>query len=193
MKILIACEFSGVVRNAFLAKGHDAWSCDLLPTESPGPHIQGDVLEVLNQGWDLMIAHPPCTYLAVFGNRSFVNNPKRWFQRLNAMLFVHDLLNAEIKKIALENPVGAISTYIRQPDQYIEPYEFGHPETKKTGLWLKNLPPLKPADIVEPQYIIGKDGKRYSPTHYTTFGKDKWKIRSKTFPGIAKAMAEQWG
>ncbi len=137
MKILVACEYSGRVRDAFLKRGHDAMSCDFLPTESPGPHYQGDVFDVIHDGWDMMIAHPPCTYLTVAANRSFLNNPERWKQRLDAMLFVHALLNADIEKICIENPQGVISTHIRPPDQYIQPYEFGYPESKKTGLWLK--------------------------------------------------------
>nr|WP_319491093.1 hypothetical protein [uncultured Desulfobacter sp.] len=190
MDILIACEYSGRVRDSFLAKGHNAMSCDLLPTQSPGPHYQGDVMDVINDGWDMMIAHPPCTYLAVSGNRSFLNNPERWQQRLDAMLFVHTLLNADIEKICIENPQGVISTHIRPPDQYIQPYEFGYPESKKTGLWLKNLPLLQPSKIVEPVWIETADGKRHSPTHARI--KDA-KIRSLTYQGIADAMADQWG
>ncbi len=190
MKVLVACEYSGRVRDAFLKKGHDAMSCDLLPTESPGPHYQGDVLDVIWDGWDLMIAHPPCTYLATSGNRSFVNNPDRWQKRLDAMRFVHALMSAEIEKICIENPQGAISTHIRKPDQYIEPYEHGHPESKKTGLWLKNLPLLIPTKTVEPVWIINRNGKRESPMHYYTKCQ---KARSLTYQGIADAMADQWG
>jgi hypothetical protein len=190
VKVLVACEYSGRVRDAFLARGHDAMSCDLLPTESPGPHYQGDVFDVIGDGWDLMIAHPPCTYLTCSANRSFLNNPGRWRKRLDAMLFVHALLNADIEKICIENPQGVISTHIRQPDQYIQPSDFGHPETKKTGLWLKNLPLLLPTNTVEPIWILRGDGKRYSPQHERTRSA---KERSETYIGIADAMADQWG
>lgn len=190
MKILIACEYSGRVRDAFLAKGHNAMSCDLLPTQSPGPHYQGDVMDVINDGWDMMIAHPPCTYLTCTANRSFINNPDRWRSRLDAMLFVHALLNADIEKICIENPQGVISTHIRPPDQYVQPSDFGHHETKKTGLWLKNLPLLLSTKTVEPTWILRGDGKRYSPQHERTHS---WKKRSETYTGIANAMADQWG
>ena len=190
MKVIVACEYSGIVRDAFTKKGHIAVSCDLLPTESVGHHYQGDVCDILKYEWDILIAHPPCTYLTVAANRSFLNNPDRWKKRLDAMLFVYSLLNANIEKICIENPVGVISTHIRQPDQYIQPYEFGHPESKKTGLWLKNLPKLKPTCVVDPEWIIRGDGKRYSPQHERTRCP---KERSKTYPGIADAMAEQWG
>ncbi len=189
MKILVACEYSGRVRDAFLKRGHDAMSCDLLPTESPGPHYQGNVFDVINDGWDMMIAHPPCTYLTVSGNRSFLNNPERWRQRLDAMLFVHALLNVDIEKICVENSQGVISTHIRPPDQYIQPYEFGYPESKKTGLWLKNLPLLIPSKTVKPVWIKTADGKRHSPTHARI---KNAKIRSLTCHGIADAMADQW-
>ena len=197
MKVLIACEFSGIVRDAFTKRGHDAWSCDILPTESPGQHIQGDVLEILNDGWDMMIAHPPCTYLTTTANRAFLNNPGRWQKRLEAMIFVHALMNAEIYKICIENPKGVISSHIRKPDQYIQPYEYGHKDSKMTGLWLKNLPLIKPTNIVEPEWVIMKtSGKRMSRTHYnssSTGRPDMAKLRSLTYQGIADAMAEQWG
>ncbi len=188
MKVLIACEFSGIVRDAFAAKGHVAWSCDLLPTERPGNHYQGDVFDIINEDWDMMIAHPPCTFLTVTANRSFVNNPKRWQDRVDAMVFVHKLLNANIERICLENPVGVISSHIRKPDQYIQPYEYGDAAQKKTGLWLKCLAPLMPTNIVTPE-IIYRDGYIDHPWHY---GTDE-RIRNKTFPGIANAMADQWG
>lgn len=195
-KVLVACEYSGRVREAFAAAGCDAWSCDILPSEIPGKHLQCDVMEVINDKWDAMIAFPPCTYLTVTANRSFVNNPERWEKRLEAMKFVYELMNAPIKHIAIENPVGAISTWIRKPDQYIQPYEHGHKMSKKTGLWLKGLPLLKPTKIVEPEWIIDKTaGKRYSPLHYKTSSTNNQKIallRGKTFEGIAAAMAEQW-
>ena len=196
MRVLIACEFSGIVRDAFIKQGHDAWSCDLLPTEREGNHIQGDVLNILNDGWDLMIAHPPCEYLTVTANRSFLNNPKRWKKRLEAMNFVYELMNCAISKICIENPVGVISTHIRKPDQYIQPYEYGHTDSKKTGLWLKNLPLLKPTKIVVPEWIIMKSGKRDSKTHYytpSTNNKKNAMIRSRIYQGIAEAMAIQWG
>lgn len=183
MKVLVACEFSGVVRDAFIARGHDAVSCDLLPTEKPGPHIQGNVLEILDEGWNLMIAHPPCTHLASSGARWFKNKIPTRVQE-DALWFVRNLLGAPVWKIALENPVGIISTRIKKPDQYIQPWQFGHGETKKTCLWLKNLPPLKPDNVV--------DGRK-PRVHYESPGPDRWKNRSRTLPGIARAMAEQWG
>jgi len=181
LKVLVACEFSGIVREAFRAKGHDAWSCDLLPTEIPGQHIQGDILLVLNDNWDMMIAHPPCTHLAVSGARWFKFKKQ---EQAEALEFVGLLLNADIEKIALENPVSIISTYYRKPEQIIQPWQFGHGETKTTCLWLKNLPLLKPTSVVE-----GREQKiwRMPPS------KDRGKLRSITYPGIAKAMADQWG
>jgi len=202
MKVLIGCEFSQVVTKAFRNKGHEAYSCDLLPTEgNPDWHIQGDVLKVLGDEWDLAIFHPPCTFLAVSGNR-WMNHPRypdRKKDREKAIEFFMKLATSGIEKIAIENPVCIMSTMWRKPDQYIQPYQFGHPETKKTGLWLKNLPLLSPTKIVEPVYIIGKDGKRYSPVHYLTkgsakklFGLDRDLVRSKTYLGIAAAMSDQW-
>jgi len=195
-RVLIACEKTGTLREEFNKLGVDAWSCDVQETDIPGKHIKDDVLKYLFDGWDLMVAFPPCTYITNTANRSFANNPRRWFKRYEAMRFVYELLNAPIHRIALENPVGAISTWIRKPDQYIQPYEYGHPESKKTGLWLKNLPLLQPTQIVEPKFYIGKsDGKKYSPTHYKTSSTNKPEVadlRSKTYSGIAKAMAEQW-
>lgn len=158
MKVLVACEFSGVVRDAFLAKGHDAWSCDLLPTTSPGPHIEKDVLEVLDDGWDLMIAHPPCTYLCSSGLHRNKNDLGRSLLTVESLDFVLKLMLADIEKIALENPVGCISTIVRKPEQYIQPYQFGHDASKKTGLWLKNLPLLEPTDYVPPRLVDGKNG-----------------------------------
>lgn len=181
MRVLVACEFSGIVREAFKAKGHDAWSCDLLPTEIPGQHIQGDVLEILNDGWNLMIAHPPCTHLAVSGARWFKNKK---LEQLEALRFVFVLLGCSIPKIALENPISIISTQFRKPDQIIQPWQFGHPETKATCLWLKNLPLLQPTNIV--------DG-RFPRVHRESPSPDRWKNRSRTFQGIANAMADQWG
>ena len=191
MKVLIACEYSGAVRDAFIAKGHDAWSCDLLPTDKAGPHIQGDVLKILNDGWDLMIAHPPCTHLAVSGARWFKNKEK---EQKEALEFVKILLDAPINKIALENPVSIISSRIRKPDQVIQPWMFGHEYTKTTCLWLKNLPLLKSTDIVSKGEMHTTKGGKVLPKWYNLPpSEDRWKIRSKTFEGIAKAMAHQWG
>ncbi len=181
MKILIACEYSGKVRDAFKARGHDAWSCDLLPTDVEGQHIQGDVLDVLDQGWDLMIAHPPCTHLAVSGARWFKDKQQ---EQHEALEFVKALLDAPIDKIALENPISIISSKIRKPDQIVQPWQHGHGETKATCLWLKGLPKLVPTDIVE---------GRKARVHMMPPSKDRWKLRSETYSGIAKAMADQWG
>ena len=194
MKILVACEYSGIVRDAFIAKGHDAWSCDILPTESPGNHYQGDVLEHLDRGWDLMIAHPPCTHLAVSGARWFTEGKKPWSLQEDALDFVRKLLDAPIDKIALENPVSVISTKIRKPNQIIQPFEYGHDVTKKTCLWLKNLPNLKPTKIVKPDIVL-VNGKKMSRMHYESFklpSKERSKVRSKFYTGIAEAMADQW-
>lgn len=196
MKILIACEFSGVVRDAFKERGHDAMSCDLIESETPGQHYQGDIFDIIGDNWDMMIAHPPCTHLTVTANRAFINNPERWKKRLDAMLFVHRLINCNIDKICIENPIGVISTHIRKPDQYIQPYEFGHIDSKKTGLWLKNLPLLKPTQIVEPEWMTTSSGKRMSKTHWycsSTNNPKNAMMRSRTYTGIAEAMAEQWG
>ena len=183
MRVLVACEFSGVVREAFAARGHDAWSCDLLPSEIPGQHIVGDVRMVLNNEppWDLMIAHPPCTHLAVSGARWFA--AKRAEQE-DALRFVAELLAAPIPMIALENPVSIISSRIRKPDQIIQPWQFGHGETKATCLWLKNLPPLVPTVIVQ-----GREAR----VHRMPPGPDRWRERSRTYWGVAHAMASQWG
>ena len=194
MKVLIACEFSGIVRDAFKEKGHDAWSCDILASESKGNHIKGDVLKRLDEGWDLMIAHPPCTHLAVSGARWFKYKQK---EQLEALDFVKKLLDAPINKIALENPVSIISSKIRKPDQIIQPYQFGHEAQKTTCLWLKNLPKLKSTNIVSKgQFTIFKSGKKH-PKWYADALKlskhDRMKKRSETFKGIAQAMADQWG
>ena len=196
MRVLIACEYSGTVRDAFLRLGHDAMSCDLLPTEKSGPHYQGDVLNIISLGWDLMIAHPPCTYLSVSGMHWTTRGLRDPQLTEDALDFVRQLLNAPIERIALENPVSIISTRIRQPDQIVQPYEYGHDASKKTCLWLKNLPPLKPTDYIQPRIIEGK--KRWSNQTNTgqnrlSPGPDRWKHRSATFLGIASAMAEQWG
>lgn len=182
MRVLVACEFSGIVRDAFLAAGHDAWSCDLLPSERPSSrHIQGDVLELLYSDWDLLIAHPPCTRLAVSG--------ARWFslyrnEQEQALRFVLALMAAPVRRIALENPISVISSRIRKPDQIVQPWQFGHGETKATCLWLQNLPPLRPTQIV---------AGRASRVHREPPSPERWKNRSRTYQGIASAMAAQWG
>ena len=181
MKVLIACEFSGIVRNAFIERSHDAVSCDILPSERSGAHITGDVQYWLDDEWDLMIAHPPCTYLAASGARWWQDRQQ---EQKQAIEFFIMLANSKINKICIENPVGIMSTVYRKPDQYIQPWEHGHGETKKTGLWLKNLPLLKPSNIVK-----GREARihRMSPS------KNRCKDRSRTYQGIADAMAEQWG
>jgi site-specific DNA-cytosine methylase len=196
MRVLVACEFSGIVRDAFIARGHDTWSCDLLATETPGPHIQADVNLVLNYPdrvlggmprwmrevqWDLLIAHPPCTHLAVSGARWFASKQR---EQAEALAFVRMLLDAPIPRIALENPISIISSRIRKPDQIVQPWMFGHGEVKATCLWLKGLPPLRPTNIVE-----GREAR----VHRATPSPDRWKERSRTLPGLAAAMAEQWG
>jgi len=191
MKVLIACEYSGVVRDAFLTRGHDAISCDILPTEREGPHIEGDVLDVLNENWDLMIAHPPCTHLAVSGARWFKNKVE---EQKEALQFVKTLLDAPIPKIALENPVSVISTRIRKPDQIVQPYWFGHEATKTTCLWLKNLPLLEPTDMVgKGERHITKSGRSLPKWYNLPPSVDRGKLRSLTFQGMADAMASQWG
>lgn len=181
MKVLIACEYSGTVREAFSKLGHDAWSCDILETEIPGNHLQCDVREILGDGWDMMIAHPPCTHLAVSGARWFKYKQK---EQAEALEFVQLLLNAPIERIALENPISIISSQIRKPDQIIQPWQFGHGETKATCLWLQNLPKLQPTNIVE-----GREQRIWKMPP----GENRWKERSRTFEGIAQAMANQWG
>ena len=191
MRVLVACEYSGTVRDAFLAAGHDAMSCDLLPTDAPGPHWQGDVRDVLGWDWDLMIAHPPCTHLAVSGARWFKD---KQVEQAQALDFVRLLLDAPIPRIALENPVSIISSRIRKPDQIIQPYEHGHEATKTTCLWLKNLPLLKPSNIVgKGTRHVTKSGRSLPDWYNLPPSNDRWKIRSATFPGIAAAMAAQWG
>lgn len=223
MKVLIACEYSGTVRDAFLKKGHDAMSCDLLPTESPGPHYQGDVFDIIEDGWDLMIAHPPCTYLCSSGLHWNKRTPGREELTHEAMLFVFNLMGEGfishgIPKIALENPIGRISSAYRKPDQIIQPYNFGEDASKSTCLWLKGLPPLQPTKFIEPRYVccgnefpfsLGKHGcpnclgektakprwANQTPSGQNKLGPsdDRWKERSKTYQGIADAIAEQWG
>jgi len=189
MKVLIACEYSGVVRDAFSARGHYAVSCDLLPTDTPGNHYQGNVLDVLYDDWDLMIAHPPCTHLAVSGARYFKD---KLMEQANALHFVAILLNANIPYIALENPVSVISTRIRKPDQIIQPWQFGHSEAKATCLWLKNLRTLKPTRVMAMPERGYWDNQTPSGQNKLGPSKDRAKLRSKTYSGIAEAMAEQW-
>ena len=181
MRVLVACEFSGIVRDAFTERGHYAMSCDLLATERPGPHYQGDVRDVIGQGWDLMLAFPPCTYLANSGARWHAGTDR---QR-QAAEFVKGLFSAPIPRVAIENPHGALSTLWRKPDLVIHPWEFGHRETKRTCLWLRGLPPLMPSEVWGPPYEakVWRMGESAS----------RWKDRSRTYPGIAAAMAEQWG
>ena len=207
MKVLIACEVSAVVRDAFIKKGHDAWSCDIQPRftavdKLDKKHICMDVLNVLGEHWDLIIAHPPCTYLCVTGNRWFKPEYKNRFpdreqQRNKAIKFFMEFTKLDwVSKVAIENPVGIMSRIYRKPDQIIQPYQFGHKEAKKTCLWLKNLPLLEPTKIVEPEYTTYKSGKRMA-TWYSEAIKlppqERAELRSKTFYGIANAMAEQWG
>jgi len=195
MRVLIACESSGTVRDAFIAAGHDALSCDLLPTAAPGPHYQGDVLDVLHDGWDLMVAHPPCTYLAASGMHWTTRGLRDPELTEEALAFVRTLMGAPIARIAVENPIGAISSRIRRPDQIVQPHEFGDDASKRTCLWLKGLPPLRPTRHVAPRIANGRP--RWS--NQTDSGQnrlgpsdDRWKLRSATYPGIACAMATQW-
>ncbi len=183
MRVLIACEYSGIVRDAFTKNGHDAMSCDLLSTDTPGNHYQGDVRDVLDYPWDLMIAHPPCTNLSVSGARHFTKKKESGVQYASASFFMM-LVKCDIPRMAVENPVSIMSTLYRKPDQIIQPWQFGHGETKATCLWLKGLKKLKPTNIVD-----GRDDRihKLPPT------KDRWKIRSRTYKGIASAIAEQWG
>lgn len=210
MRVLVGCEESQIVCKAFRERGHEAYSCDIVPCSGDHPewHIQDDVLNHLDDGWDIGIFFPPCTYLTNAANRHFINNPDRWAKRLEAVRFVYDLMNADIPKISTENPIGAISSYIRKPDQIIQPFYFGDPERKSTCLWLKNLPKLvwggdmfQESKVVEPMDILynskrTKSGKsRYSPQwRISSSGNpENARLRSKTYPGIAQAMAEQWG
>lgn len=182
MRILIACEFSGKVRDAFSAKGHDAWSCDLLPSETPGNHWQGDVIDCMKQGdWDLIIAHPPCTHLAVSGARWFKEKRE---EQAHAIAFFMAMINAPAPMVCVENPVSIMSTRYRKPDQIIQPWQYGHGETKATCLWLKGLPLLKPTNIVD-----GREAR----IHKMAPSPNRWKERSRTLSGIAEAMANQWG
>ena len=195
-KVLVACEYSGVVRDAFRARGHDAWSCDLLPTETEGPHFQDDVMAVINRGWDLMIAHPPCTYLSVSGMHWTTRGLRDPKLTEDALDFVRELMNAPIKRIAIENPISVISSRIRPPDQIVQPHMFGHDASKKTCLWLKNLPTLNATCNIAPRIVNGRQrwGNQTDSGQNRLGPKpDRWKERSRTYEGIAAAMAAQWG
>lgn len=181
MRVLVACEFSGRVRDAFAARGHDAWSCDLIDAEDDGQHLRGDVLGIIGAGWDLMVAHPPCTYLCSSGARWWKDRRE---EQGDAIRFVEALLHAPIPRIAIENPIGILSTVVRKPDQIVQPWMFGHGETKATCLWLKDLPKLVPTNVVD-----GRDAR----VHRMPPGPDRWRKRSITYAGIADAMAHQWG
>ena len=197
MRVLVACEYSGAVRDAFIRAGHYAASCDLLPSESPlGDHYQCNVLDIIDHGWDLMVAHPPCTYLSSSGLHWNKRRPEREQMTKYALQFVSQLMEVNIPRIAIENPIGCISTQIRKPDQIIKPYQFGHDASKNTCLWLKGLPLLRPTQLVEPRLVNGKPrwaNQTDSGQNKLTPSPDRWKIRSETYAGIAKAMAEQWG
>ena len=192
LNVLVGCEYSGIVRDAFAARGHNAWSCDLLPSDTPtDKHYQGDIFDFIEGDWDIGIFHPPCTDLAISGAAHFPEKIKDGRQHA-AIKFFERLYQCEIPRICLENPVGVISTksYIGKPTQYVQPYEYGHYETKKTGLWLKGLDPLKPTDIKD---LTGLPKKVTQRLHYLPPSKDRWKLRSTTYQGIAQAMAKQWG
>jgi len=196
MRVLVACEFSGTVRDAFIRAGHTALSCDLMPTDKPGPHYQGDVMDIIGGGWDLMIAHPPCTHLAVSGARHFEKKRADGRQQEGIDFFMA-LARAAIPRYAIENPIGIMSNIWRKPDQIIQPWQYGHSVTKSTCLWLKGLPALTPTDIVDKGVTwTAKSGKRMSQWYYDSSclnPKEREKMRNKTFQGIADAMADQWG
>lgn len=193
MRVLVGCEYSGRVRDAFRALGHDAVSCDLLPTDAPGPHIVGDVLGVLGDGWDLAVFHPPCTYLASSGLHWNGRVAGRAALTEDALTFVRMLLDAPIARIALENPVGCISTRIRRPEQIVQPWMFGDDASKATCLWLKNLNPLAVQDALPGDWRTRRGNQTASGQNKLGPSPDRWKLRSTTYPGIARAMAEQWG
>jgi site-specific DNA-cytosine methylase len=196
LKVLIACEFSGTVRDAFIKAGHNAISCDLEPTDIPGPHYQGNVFDIINDGFDLMIAHPPCTHLAVSGARHFAKKIADGRQQQGIDFFM-DLVKSNIPHYAIENPIGIMSSKYRKPDQIIQPWEYGHDTTKATCLWLKDLPLLKPTNIVDKGEVwVAKSGKRMSQWFYESSllpPRERERMRNKTFQGIADAMAQQWG
>lgn len=181
MKVAVLCEFSGVVRDAFLRHGHNAVSCDLLPSESPGPHIRGNLLDRDWSKFDLLICHPPCTHLAASGARHFW---KKKSQQAEAVEFVRKMFNLGVRRVAVENPVGVLSSLFRKPDQTVQPWQFGHPEVKRTCFWLRGLPLLQPVNVVE-----GREAR----VHRLPPSPDRWKLRSRTYEGIAEAMASQWG
>jgi hypothetical protein len=191
MRVLVACEYSGVVRDAFIRAGHTAMSCDLLPTDAPGPHYQGDVFDIINDDWDLMIAHPPCTYLSVSGMHWTTRGLRDPQLTEDALEFVQRLMAAPVERIAIENPVSIISSRIRKPDQIIQPWWFGHDASKKTCLWLKNLPLLKPTDMLPGDTKTRRANQTASGQNKLPPSKDRWKIRSATYKGIADAMAQQ--
>lgn len=193
MKVLVACEYSGRVRDAFRSKGHDAVSCDLLPTDVPGPHYQGDIRDLLTDHWDLLIAFPPCTYLAASGMHWTTRGLRDPQLTEDALDFVRLLMDAPVHRIALENPIGCISSRVRKPDQYIQPWQFGHPHSKKTCLWLKNLPTLEHTDVLELPESGRWENQTKSGQNKLTPSDDRWKIRSMTYQGVADAMADQWG
>lgn len=192
LKVLVACEYSGRVRDAFIARGHAAMSCDLLPTDATGPHYQGDVFDIINDGWDLMIAHPPCTYLSVSGMHWTTRGLRDPQLTEDALAFVQRLMDAPIERIAVENPISIISSRIRKPDQIIQPWWFGHDASKKTCLWLKNLPLLTPTDMLLGDAKTRRGNQTASGQNKLPPSKDRWKIRSETYQGIADAMAAQW-
>lgn len=202
MRVLVACEFSGTVRDAFTKLGHDAWSCDIVPSDTPGNHFQCDLFEIIDNNWDLIIAHPPCTYLTVTGNKWFKPEykerfPNREKDRIQAIEFFTKIYNCNIPKICIENPIGIMSTVLKKPDQIVHPWQFGHSASKSTCLWLKGLPELIPTNIVSKgEFITYKSGKRMSKW-YADAAKlsptERAKVRNKTFQGIADAMANQWG
>lgn len=194
-RVLIACEYSGVVRDAFRRRGHDAISCDLLPTDAPGPHHEGDALELLDDDWDLIIAHPPCTYLCNSGVRWLSTDVTRWPKMIDGAVFFRALLEAPAPRVAVENPImhgHAAKIVGRRQDQVVQPWMFGHPEKKGTGLWLRGLPPLVATDDVR-DLMRGLPKRETDRIHYASPGPDRWKLRSTTYLGIAEAMAEQWG
>ena len=193
MRVLVACEYSGIVRDAFIARGHDAMSCDLLPSDREGPHYQGDVRDILGQKWDLMIAHPPCTYLAASGLHWNKRVAGRSLLTEDALEFVRLLLGADIPNIALENPIGCISTRVRKPDQIIQPWQFGHDASKATCLWLRGLPLLRPTNELPGGRKARRANQTKSGQNKLSPSADRWRIRSTTYQGIADAMASQWG
>lgn len=196
MRVLIACEFSGIVRDAFSAKGHDAWSCDLLPSERQGNHIQDDVLQHLQDGWDMVLGFPPCTFLCNSGVRWLKGNSERQTNRQNAIRFVKTIWDAPCERVCIENPIGCLSTAWMKPSQIIQPFDHGHPDWKSTCLWLRGLPLLQPSVITFPEQVVGggmKPGRISSRIHRLPPSDHRWKDRSRTYEGIAKAMADQWG